>query len=66
MTSFKARKPSLLFVLFQRCEYKEHVSDIAKLSSDHTSYCYECCSKDGCNKELCDYPPRKNGRFRIL
>ncbi|XP_060552934.1 A disintegrin and metalloproteinase with thrombospondin motifs adt-1-like [Ruditapes philippinarum] len=29
----------------------------AKMSAEQTRYCYECCSKDRCNKDLCEYPP---------
>ncbi|XP_060608164.1 thrombospondin type-1 domain-containing protein 7B-like [Ruditapes philippinarum] len=33
-----------------------NASEILKMSADKRSYCYECCSKDRCNKDICEYP----------
>ncbi|XP_060607407.1 uncharacterized protein LOC132759614 [Ruditapes philippinarum] len=36
---------------------RQNGSEIAKMSVDKSSFCYECCSTDKCNGNLCTYPP---------
>ncbi|XP_060592592.1 uncharacterized protein LOC132747282 [Ruditapes philippinarum] len=35
----------------------QNASENAKMSAEKTSYCYECCSRQKCNEDLCDYLP---------
>ncbi|XP_060552110.1 A disintegrin and metalloproteinase with thrombospondin motifs adt-1-like [Ruditapes philippinarum] len=42
-----------------RSATRKNGSEIAKMSVDKSNFCYECCSKDKCNDNLCTYPPRK-------